>query len=202
MEKKGLRYSRLQKIIQILGFLAVIITVLLVVWFYRLGILNDSNVLKDVVKRYTLLGPLIFIGVQIIQVVFPIIPGGVTTVVGFLVFGSWYGFLYNYIGIVVGSILLFLSVKRYGRRFIFLFTKKDTFYRYEKRLESKGFERFFIICMLSPISPADLLVMITGLTDMSLRRFTLIMLVTKPISIVAYSYLWIHGGYLIQYFLK
>ena len=52
--------------------------------------------------------------------------------------------------------------------------------------------------MLSPISPADVLVMITGLTRISLKRFILIIMLTKPISILSYSYIWIFGGDLIK----
>lgn len=55
--------------------------------------------------------------------------------------------------------------------------------------------------MASPISPADIMVMITGLTDMSLKRFTTIILVTKPISIIGYSYLFIFGKDLVSWLL-
>lgn len=200
--KQSKRYKMIQRIIQILGIIAIIASFILVVWLYQLGILNDSNQMKDLVKRHDILGPLIFIGIQILQVVFPVIPGGVTTIVGFLVFGPWLGFILNYVGIVIGSIILFALVQRYGRKFILLFVKEDEFFKYEKRLESEGYERFFILCMLSPISPADILVMITGLTNMSIKRFTTIMILTKPLSILSYSYLWIYGGKWIQQFLK
>ena len=192
------RYVFFQRLIQFLGILALIGTLALVVWFYRLGILNDSNALKDFVHRHQFWGPLIFVLVQIFQVVFPIIPGGVTTVAGFLIFDPWLGFLYKYLGIIIGSIILFLLVRIYGRKFILLFVNEKTFYKYEARLETKGFETFFILCMLSPISPADVLVMITGLTRISLKRFILIIMLTKPISILSYSYIWIFGGDLIK----
>ncbi|WP_411572974.1 hypothetical protein [Streptococcus equi] len=58
----------------------------------------------------------------------------------------------------------------------------------------------FILCMLSPISPADIMVMITGLTEMSLKRFVTIILITKPLSIIGYSYLFIFGKDLILWF--
>ena len=66
------RYVFFQRLIQFLGILALIGTLALVVWFYRLGILNDSNALKDFVHRHQFWGPLIFVLVQIFQVVFPI----------------------------------------------------------------------------------------------------------------------------------
>lgn len=192
--KLSKRYLMWQRIIKILGVLALIASALAVVWLYKLGILNDSNVLKDIVKKHDILGPFIFILVQIFQIVFPVIPGGVTTVAGFLIFGPWLGFVLNYIGILIGSGALFLLVKRFGRKFVLLFMSEETFYKYEKKLESKGYERLFIFCMASPVSPADVMVMITGLTNMSLRRFMTIIALTKPISIISYSYFWIYGS--------
>ena len=77
--------------------------------------------------------------------------------------------------------------------------KEDTFYKYEAKLESDTYEKLFIFCMLSPVSPADIMVMITGLTSMSLKRFTAIMVITKPLSIICYSYFWIYGSKLLEF---
>lgn len=192
-------YKRLQQFFQILGILALVGSAVLVIWLFKQGILNDSNAFKDWVLQYKLLAPVIFILIQIIQIVIPIIPGGVTTVAGALVFGPVWGFVYNYVGIVIGSIILFLLVKKYGKAFILLFVKESEFNKYEKKLESKTYEWFFIFCMASPVSPADIMVMITGLTKMSLRRFTIIILLTKPFSIIGYSVLWVYGAKFLQY---
>lgn len=200
--KMSNQYLLLQQIIQILGIIALIGSIFLVIWLYRLGIMNDSNALKDFVHKYKFWGPFVFVLIQIFQVVFPIIPGGVTTVAGQLIFGPWLGFIYNYIGICLGSIILFWLVKVYGKKFILLFVKEKTFYDYERRLETPGFEKFFIICMISPISPADIMVMIMGLSNMTIKRLTAIILITKPLSIIGYSYLWIFGGDIVRLFLK
>ncbi|HEO3519948.1 TPA: TVP38/TMEM64 family protein, partial [Streptococcus agalactiae] len=147
-------------------------------------------------------GPMIFIVAQIVQIVFPVIPGGVTTVAGFLIFGPTLGFIYNYIGIIIGSVILFWLVKFYGRKFVLLFMDQKTFDKYESKLETSGYEKFFIFCMASPISPADIMVMITGLSNMSIKRFVTIIMITKPISIIGYSYLWIYGGDILKNFLN
>ncbi|MGT2736254.1 TVP38/TMEM64 family protein [Streptococcus orisratti] len=200
--KLSQRYLFWQKVIKVLGVLALIASGVFVIWLYRQGILNDSNELKSLVKHYRFWGPLVFILIQIIQVVFPVIPGGVTTIAGFLIFGPVLGFIYNYIGILVGSGILFQLVRIFGRKFILLFVSEETFYRYEAKLETPGYERFFIFCMASPISPADVMVMITGLTQMSFRKFMIINIIAKPLSIIGYSYLWIFGGDLVKIFLK
>ncbi|MFI3124120.1 TVP38/TMEM64 family protein [Streptococcus suis] len=188
-------YKFSQKAIQVLSVLTLIGTAVFLFWLYKIGILNDQNVLSHFIKSQGALGSLSFLLLQIIQVVFPIIPGGVTTVVGFLVFDFWWGFLLNYIGICVGSIILFWLARRYGKKFCLLFMSEETFNKYESKIDNKrGYEIFFILCMLSPISPADIVVMITGLTSMSYRKFILITLLCRPVSIVAYSYFWIYGS--------
>lgn len=192
-------YKFWQKTIQVLSILALIGTGLLLIWLYKIGILNDQNVLTEVVKSHGAFGGLTYLAIQIIQVVFPIIPGGVTTVVGFLVFGHFWGFLINYIGISIGSIILFWLARRYGKKFCLLFMSEETFYKYESKIDNKrGYEIFFILCMLSPISPADIVVMITGLTSMSYRKFITITLLCRPFSIVAYSLFWIYGSQWLQ----
>lgn len=195
-------YKFMQKLFKILGLLALVGTFFLALWAYRLGILNDSNALKDLVMAYPFWGPVIFIVVQIFQIIFPVIPGGLTTIAGFLIFGPIEGFIYNYIGIIIGSYLLFIIVKIYGRKFILLFVDEKTFYSYERKLETPRYEKLFILCMASPISPADIMVMITGLTNMSSKRFLSIIIIFKPISIIGYSYLFIFGEDLIRWFIK
>lgn len=196
-------YKFWQKVIQILSILVLIATFILVIWLYKIGILNDQNVLKSFLEKQGSLGSLLYIFIQIIQVVFPIIPGGVTTVVGFLVFGSLWGFIVNYVGIIIGSIILFWLARRYGKKFCLLFMKEETFNKYESKIDDKkGYEIFFIICMLSPISPADVMVMITGLTSMSYKKFITIILLCKPLSIISYSYFWIYGGQLLHLFFQ
>ncbi|HEL2509816.1 TPA: TVP38/TMEM64 family protein [Streptococcus suis] len=192
-------YKFWQKTIQVLSILTLIGTAIFLFWLYKIGILNDQNILSDLIKSQGALGSLSFLAIQIIQVVFPIIPGGVTTVVGFLVFHFWWGFFLNYLGISIGSIILFWLARRYGKKFCLLFMSEDTFYKYESKIDNKrSYEIFFILCMLSPISPADIVVMITGLTSMSYRKFIMITLLCRPFSVVAYSFFWIYGSQWLQ----
>lgn len=200
--KNAKAYAFFQQLFKILGIVALIGSFVLAFWLYKMGIFNDKNVLKDVINQYKFWGPFIFVIIQIFQIVFPVIPGGITTVFGFLIFGPIKGFLLNYVGILIGSYILFMLVRIYGKRFILLFMDEKTFYKYERKLETPGYEKLFIICMVSPISPADIMVMITGLTNMSVKRFMTIMVIAKPISIVAYSYLFIFGEDIIKYFMK
>src|SRR5574341_205236 len=88
----------IQKIFNIISILGMIACVIGGYFLYRIGILQDPKALSELVMAHYLLGPFIFIGLQIIQVVIPIIPGGITTAAGVMIFGPYKGFLYNYLG--------------------------------------------------------------------------------------------------------
>lgn len=195
-------YTFWQKTFKFLSILALVGSLVFIIWLYHIGILRDNNIFKSFIEKQGHWGLLTYTLIQIVQVVFPIIPGGVTTVVGFLVFGHWLGFVVNYIGISIGSIILFWLARTYGKHFCLLFMSEETFYKYEQKIDNKrSYEIFFITCMLSPISPADILVMITGLTSMSYKKFITIILLCRPLSIVSYSLFWIYGGQWLEAFL-
>jgi uncharacterized membrane protein YdjX (TVP38/TMEM64 family) len=71
--------------------------------------------MQQFVNRFGMIGALIFVLIQIVQVVFPIIPGGISCLAGVLLFGVVPGFFYNYIGICVGSCIAFGIARSLGR---------------------------------------------------------------------------------------
>ncbi|MGT2932536.1 TVP38/TMEM64 family protein [Streptococcus catagoni] len=202
MNKYSVNHERLKKIFKVIGILSIVFSVYLV--FYLVGkidILNNPKALSQLIGKHLLIGGIAFFGLQVIQVIIPIIPGGVTTVVGFLAFGPTLGLFLNFFGIIIGSCILFILVRRYGKSFILLFVEDKQLEKHEKRLSTKTFEKFFILNMISPMAPADLLIMITGLSRISFKRFLLIIVICRPISIAIYSYFWIYGGEAIKHFL-
>ena len=76
------------------------------------------RIFKTLSKSIRVVCPALFLVIQMIQVVLPILPGAVGCLGGVLIFGPVWGFVYNYIGISLGSILAFLLSKRYGRPFV------------------------------------------------------------------------------------
>ncbi|MDV5972382.1 UNVERIFIED_CONTAM: TVP38/TMEM64 family protein [Streptococcus canis] len=202
MNRLGISHAFLKKLLKGLGTLSILFSIVLVVFLVRqLDIINNPKALAYLIKNHLVIGSISFFALQIIQVVIPIIPGGVTTVVGFLAFGPVLGFLLNVTGICIGSSLLFKLVRKYGKPFILLFLTEEQLDFYEKKLSTKTFEVFFILNMLSPLAPADALIMITGLSRIRYRKFLMIILICRPISIITFSYFWIYGGEVIRHFL-
>lgn len=177
-----------KKIVQYSTWMTTAAFLVMMVWFYMQGYFQDPASLQTLMSRTGLFAPLLFILIQIIQVVIPIIPGGLSCAAGVLAFGPVNGFLYNYIGLVLGSIIAFLLVRQYGRPFILKFVKQEQYDKYIGWLD-KGtkFDWFFAAAIFFPCAPDDLLCMIAALTKMSLTKFTLIIVLGKPLALLAYS---------------
>lgn len=132
--------------------------------------------------------PLAFVAIQILQVVFPIVPGGLTCVAGVLMFGPVWGFVYNYAGICIGSGINFFLAKKYGRPFVERSVSEKVWGKYIKWLDSPKFDLYFALAIFLPVAPDDFLCLLAGLTPMKFRRFAAIILLGKPLSLLAYSW--------------
>ncbi|HAQ4451870.1 TPA: TVP38/TMEM64 family protein [Enterococcus faecium] len=184
-----------RKLINFISIIGLGLSIALTIYFINLGVFKDLNALRGLVGDSIILGPIIFVFIQILQVVIPIIPGGISTAAGVLIFGPYAGFIYNYIGICIGSIIIFLLGRRYGKPFILSMISDKTYNKYIGWLDNQNrFEKLFALAIFLPVSPDDALCLMAGLTNMSVKRYTLIILIAKPLSIFLYSMALIYGG--------
>ena len=190
MEKKGFRRA-----VNIVTILCTAAMISFVIYGLKSGIFTDRAMMEELVSRGGIWGPVTFMIIQMGQVVVPVIPGGITCAVGVVVFGPWYGLLYNYIGIVAGSCINFYLARRYGQCLVKFFVKEETYNKYITWLEKgKKFDKFFAAAIFFPCAPDDVLCMIAGLTKMPWKKFSAIILLGKPASIAAYSMALVYAG--------
>ncbi|PQE61380.1 TVP38/TMEM64 family protein [Enterococcus faecium] len=184
-----------RKLINFISIIGLGLSIALTIYFINLGVFKDLNALRGLVGDSIILGPIIFVFIQILQVVIPIIPGGISTAAGVLIFGPYAGFIYNYIGICIGSVIIFLLGRRYGKPFILSMISDKTYNKYIGWLDNQNrFEKLFALAIFLPVAPDDALCLMAGLTNMSVKRYTLIILIAKPLSIFLYSMALIYGG--------
>lgn len=184
-----------RKLINFISIIGLGLSIALTIYFINLGVFKDLNALRGLVGDSIILGPVIFIFIQILQVVIPIIPGGISTAAGVLIFGPYAGFIYNYVGICIGSIIIFLLGRRYGKPFILSVISDKTYNKYIGWLDNQNrFEKLFALAIFLPVAPDDALCLMAGLTNISVKRYTLIILIAKPLSIFLYSMALIYGG--------
>ena len=178
-------YKRAVNIISMLGL---ILTAGFMYWAWKQGILTSQENMQKFIMGFGTAAGIILVLIQIIQVIIPVIPGGVSCVAGVIVFGAGMGFVYNYVGICIGSILVFLIAKRYGRALMVKMFDKKLIDKYESWTEKNGrFTKLFALAIFLPVAPDDFLCYLAGTTRMKLKTFTAVILLGKPLSIAAYS---------------
>lgn len=184
-----------RKLINVISVVGIGVSIALTIYFINLGVFKDINALRGLVGNSIILGPIIFILLQILQVVIPIIPGGISSAAGVLIFGPVAGFIYNYVGICIGSVIIFLLGRRYGKPFILSMVSDKTYNKYVGWLDNQNrFEKLFALAIFLPVAPDDALCLMAGLTNISVKKFTAIILLAKPLSIFLYSMALIYGG--------
>lgn len=180
--------KRKAQIINITGIIGILLTIIVGIWAYRQGLLTSQEKMEAFLRPWGWIGIGLFLLVQVIQTVIPIIPGAITSIAGVAMYGIGWGTLYNWVGIVIGCAILFLVVRRYGESFVKVVVHPKTYHKYIDWLDKgDGFERFFIIAMILPFMPADFICALAALTRMSFKKYMIIIMLTKPISILTYT---------------
>ncbi len=186
MDKIQKKYQLIMHISTIIGVTA---SVAFLIYAYRTGILTSEEAMKNFLAPFGFWAPLIFVLIQAVQVVLPILPGAIGCVIGVVMFGAWNGFCYNYIGICIGSVGAFVLAKMYGKPLLQLVAPKKLYRRYLGWLDrnQKHFDKLFAIAIFMPVAPDDFLCYLAGVTHMKLKKFVTIILLGKPLAIAAYS---------------
>ncbi|WP_306483948.1 TVP38/TMEM64 family protein [Anaerococcus sp.] len=182
-----------KNIFNIISVLMLVIFTILGYLGYRAGLFNSLDSFRAYILSKGKLAPLFFMLIQVVQIVLPVIPGGLTTVFGVIIFGAFWGFIYNYISICIGSILVFFISRNFGKSIVIRIFGKDTFEKYHHRINDKSYEKFFALAILFPVAPDDFLCYLSGLTDMSFKKFASIIFLFKGPSIFLYSMAWVMG---------
>lgn len=153
----------------------------------KMNLFTSQEALEAFLTPFGIWGPILFVGIQVVQVVVPIIPGGVSCLGGVLLFGPIWGFVYNYIGICIGSICAFLISRHLGMEAVERAAGKEKYGKYLKWMQNGTFDKLFTFAIFFPAAPDDLLCYLAGVTKMSLKKFVIIILLAKPASIALYS---------------
>jgi len=183
-----LKIKNIKRISNITIGLATVSMIAFVIYGFQTDLFTSQAALTAYLGKFGVMAFMVFIVFQAIQVVFPILPGGIGVLGGVLIFGPWFGFLLNYIGICLGSVAAFLIAKRYGTPLVvsMFSTKLQT--KYLKWAENKKFPKWFAIAIFMPVAPDDFLCYLAGTTNMTLKKFVTIILLGKPTAIAAYSF--------------
>ena len=174
------------------GFLLICMAIFAMLFkAYLEGKFNSVDTLQSYIAGFGILAPVILIVVQAAQVVIPVLPGFFGCIVGAVLFGSMGGFLCNYIGISAGSVFAFLLARKYGVRLVEGMFPGEKYEKWSSWAgKSKSYSAILFMGMVLPLFPDDFFCYFSGLTKMTVKKFTGIIIIGKPWCILAYSFIF------------
>lgn len=131
---------------------------------------------QKVIQFVNSFGPLsiiIFIALQILQVLIAPIPGEVTGFIGGYIYGITLGTVYSTIGLSIGSWIAFVLSRTFGLPLVEKFVSQKIIGQYDHFIEHKGSFVSFLLFLI-PGFPKDALCYILGLSHMNVRSFIVI----------------------------
>ncbi len=164
--------------------------------FGMMNFLSNPDQIKVYIGNKGILGMLIFILLQIVQIVIAIIPGEPIQLAGGYIYGGFLGFVLSTIGIMIGSVMAFFLSRKFGFPLVCKLVKKEKLIEYKRKLESKkGSTLLFILCFI-PGVPKDVLVYAVGLTPFKFKKFLGIYFVARIPTMLVASYMGAQFGQL------
>jgi len=133
----------------------------------------DKRFLKQTLREWGALAPVIFIGLQALQVIIAPIPGELTGILGGYVFGEWVGLFYSTIGLTLGSVVAFAVGRWLGAHYVQRLVSPDIWRRLGFIVEAEGVILCFVIFLI-PGLPKDMACYLFGLSPMPFWVFAVV----------------------------
>lgn len=143
----------------------------------------------EILDKYEQLGPLPGVSLPFIEAFLPFLPLFVFVIANSLAYGLIKGFIYSWIGSTLGSIAVFLIIRKLGNKNIFNKIKSNkTVLKVTSWVEHHGFGPLFIL-LCFPFSPSSVINVVAGISKVSKLQFFLAVILGKSIMIFSIAYI-------------
>lgn len=147
----------------------------------------EEDYVLQMLEQYRALGPLPGILLPLIESMIPILPLWVFVTANAMVYGLWFGFLYSWIGEVLGSLIVFFFIRKVSNvRFIQALTERPKIQSMLRWVRERGFGMLFIFLSF-PFTPSALVNFVAGLSNMNPRVFLIAVVLGKMVMIFIIS---------------
>lgn len=169
------------------GFVIFLLFCAAVGWFVgrpMVRLADDPAAFRALVDSFGAWGRVVFVGMVFLQVLVALIPGEPVELMAGYMFGAVEGTLLSMAGILLGSLVIFLLVRKFGVKMVQVFFKDKEIKRLAFLKDPKKSMVLTFVLMTVPGTPKDLLSYFVGLTPVKLWQWLLIVLVARIPSLV------------------
>lgn len=181
------------KIIKIIIFILVI-ALLVGFTIYLYPIIKDlfnpegRENFKTKIQSSGIAGGLMLFGLEVAQILMPILPGEPIEILAGMCYGTVGGFFFILLSAMLITTFIFFVVRKFGRDFLYTMIGKEKIDKIENSKlfkNSKKIEYIMLILFFIPGTPKDLLVYIAGILPINPLRFIIISTLARIPSIIS-----------------
>ncbi len=176
-----------KRIINIIFFVVALVFIAAVSWIVgrpMLALASEPEKFRLWVSKSGFLGELGYVGMLVFQIVFAIIPGEPFEIVAGYAFGAVKGTILCLVGTTLGSIVVFVLVRTFGKKIVETFFSLDKINELKFLKNSKKRDALSFLIFLIPGTPKDILVYFLGLTKIDFVMFLMVVSIGRIPSIV------------------
>ena len=174
--------TKMLKILKILLSI-IVIAIFIALIIYLIPIMKNLTTeqgqaeFKNTVSNSGIYGMFMLFGLQVAQIVLVVLPGEPLEFLAGMCYGTIWGTIFIFASVAITTTIIFMLVKKFGKKYIYEFFKKEKIDKIENSKLFKNPKRIELIIMilfLIPGTPKDLLVYVGGLLPIKPLRFILI----------------------------
>lgn len=156
---------------KLLWYLLIILPIILLIigYIFPSKFFGSQEAIRTYVNQFGVFAPIVFVLLQIVQVIVTPFSHYFVSIAGGFIFGPWLGALYSWIGRVIGTIIVFYIARYLGRTIIRHVVKEETIKKYDYYFD-KGKILLFLAYFL-PLFPDDELSYLAGFSKISSKIF-------------------------------
>ena len=178
------RGQKIAAISSIVVFILILVLLTVFVGGPIIKTLGDPASFRVWVDERGIWGRVLFVGIMLLQVVIAFIPAEPLELAAGYAFGAVWGTVLVWLGLVLGTLIVFLFVRKIGIKAVEVFFPREKidsvkYLNNEKALNAVAFTLFLI-----PGTPKDLLTYVAGLTKIRLLPWILLTSIARIPSIV------------------
>lgn len=188
MNKGIMKYKRI--VLYTLASILIICFLYLALGKYLKPYINPIFI-KSWVLSYGRFGFIAFIILQMVQVLIFIIPGSGEIVLGAggFIFGTAIGTVLSLCGIILGSIIAFLTARLYGDKLLIKVLPEKEYIKVKSLIDRPNNRFIIFVLFLIPGFPKDILDYASGVTPIGLGEFILISTIARLPGVILASYM-------------
>ena len=175
---------------RIMLLIMVVIFLLGILFFESTGIgqriISNPESVRHALAGAGFAAPLMFIMIQALHILFPIIPGQFFTILGGFAFGPLFGAIYSLIGVTLGSLIIFYVTRRFGKKPIEHLLNDLELSHFEYIFKKKGIKGILILRFI-PLIPYEIFAIGAGLSKIKTKDFLIITILTDIPFTLIYS---------------